>query len=666
MYILLQTPFSLLSAVLRLTYLRASLVTRELGTLFRELDATGESAIPPRQRLANAALLRPEKLRPRSADVNNPAAGANNLEAPPLPPRGESSPVSGLPDVPMVEVEQCETASTGSSQTLVDQTDGKDTPASTVGDHGLDSGSENGGAMIVDSGPAEPPSTESPADRSTEGEAKMSKLTVEELAVELDKPNVGSDQMDVDEVMGNAIDHLRAAFKVSSSGNGDPESAPDPIEQAFFSTFIDNRKKLGEKEWNRTSRSDRWVTAYPAQSGTRDLYDALANSFDLEPLPGDLLSFTTIERPAPHFHVCIQRSDGVRKNANPITIPETLYLDRFMHTGDSDSPLFRGRKRKWDVMTRLNEMEESEAKRRSTSKAEPQAATVNRPSNPPAPEELTEEEIDGFLVIGGPHYPLPAASSSAPDVTNGQWHLDGADADAGMQQLSGNYDVLEPDTPEIDAGAAPSTPAATEPPTESGSSNNTAPTLPTSDLDGFWDKFVASEQGELARLAAERDSMFSDSRRVAYRLHAVVCHAGATASAGHYWVWIRDFGDDGRGDVWRKYNDTSVSVHPAEFVFGELNTKGEPYYLAYVRADEVAGLVSIPRRRPLPSLPTPEGPESEPMPLLPPPQSPPPVPPRPKSALDMVMVDAAAADDVVATVEYLEDVDMLPPPYAGP
>lgn len=515
--------------------------------------------------------------------------------------------------------------------------------------------------MIVDSGPAELPSTESPAERSAEGEAKMSKLTVEELAVELDKPNVGSDQMDVDEVMGNAIDHLRAAFKVSSSsGTSGSEPAPDPIEQAFFSTFIDNRKKLGEREWNRTSRSDRWVTAYPAQSGTRDLYDALANSFDLEPLPGDLLSFTTIERPAPHFHVCIQRSDGVRKNANPITIPETLYLDRFMHTGDSESPLFKGRKRKWDVTTRLNEMEEPEAKKRLlTPKAEPQA-TANRPSNPAAPEELTEEEIDGFLVIGGPNYPPPAASSSAPDMMDGQWHVVDAPVDPELQLLSSKHDVPEPDRPEMDI-AADATPS--PPPIASGDSSN-APALPTSDLDGFWGRFVAEEQGELSRLAAERDRLFSDSRRVAYRLHAVVCHAGATASAGHYWVWIRDFGRDGGADVWRKYNDTSVSVHPAEFVFGELNTKGEPYYLAYVRADEVESLVSIPRRRPLPaptplSLPTP----------LPPLSSPPPVPPRPKSALDTVMVDAAAVaddDDVVATVEYLEDVDMLPPPYVGP
>jgi ubiquitin carboxyl-terminal hydrolase 25/28 len=520
----------------------------------------------------------------------------------------------------MVDAEQCETASSGSSQTLVNQADGEGTLVATPEDASTEKGTT---AAVY--GPAEQPSSEPTASgpgQPSQGEVKMSKLTVEELAEELNKPNVGSDQMDVDEVMGNAIDHLRAAFKVSSIGSS--EAAPDPIEQAFFSTFIDNRKKIGEPNWNRTSRSDRWVTAYPAQSGTRDLYDALANSFDLEPLPGDLLSFTTIERPAPHFHVCIQRSDGVRKNSNPITIPETLYLDRFMHTADTQSALFKARKRKWDVKTRLNELANPAAKESlETAKAESQAA--GRPANASTQtDDLTEEEIDGFLVIGGLGSQAPAASSSA---ATGQPDSNGTAISADLKQLLSKYDIVEPEIPQRDAP---------QPPDE----RVEAAPIPPSDLDSFWEKFVAEENEERERLTAERDSLFSDAHSVAYRLHAVVCHAGTTASAGHYWVWIHDF----ERDVWRKYNDTTVSVHPAEFVFGELNTKGEPYYLAYVRADQVDELVSIPRRRP---------------------QVPPPVPPRPNrvASEDTVMADAGDSE-VVTSVEHLEDVEMQPPPYS--
>jgi ubiquitin carboxyl-terminal hydrolase 25/28 len=529
----------------------------------------------------------------------------------------------------MVDVEQCETASSTSSHTLVDQPTEESPLVVMLEDQGV----EKSAAAAVDS-PAKQAPSDATLGRQNEGEAKMSKLTVEELAAELDKPNVGSDQMDVDEVMGNAIDHLRAAYKVSSIGGS--EAAPDPIEQAFFSTFIDNRKKIGELEWNRTSRSDRWVTAYPAQSGTRDLYDALANSFDLEPLPGDLLSFTTIEKPAPHFHVCIQRSDGVRKNANPITIPETLYLDRFMHTDDTQSPLFKGRKRKWDIETRLNEMGSFAAKERlETAKPEPQAA--GRPSDTSAQDdELTEEEIDGFLVIGGLDPPAQGPSmAGTAAMTNG-------DLDPQLKQLLKKYGVAEPEGSQTSAPTLQQT----------GDDQGTA--LPASDLDGFWERFVAEENEERERLTAERDSIFRDARQVAYRLHAVVCHAGATASAGHYWVWIHDF----ERDVWRKYNDTRVSVHPADFVFGELNTKGEPYYLAYVKADEVHNLVSIPRRRP----------QQQQQQQL----APPAIPPRPRSAQDTVMADggggggSGGCDSVMPSIEHWEDVEMLPPPYAEP
>ncbi|KAK4098713.1 cysteine proteinase [Parathielavia hyrcaniae] len=610
--------------------------TRELSTLFRELDATGESSIRPRQRLANAALLRPEKLRPRSVETDS-TQGANRSDAPPLPPRiGEGS-VSKVPDAsadaPMVDVERVETASSASSQrTLVNQQDGGGDAATAPDDR-----CDEKATSAAEAFPTEPASSDPTVGGATQEGVKVSKLTVEELAAELDKPNVGSDQMDVDEVMGNAIDHLRAAFKVSSMGKSD--AAPDPIEQAFFSTFIDNRKKIGEPDWNRTRRSDRWVTAYPAQSGTRDLYDALANSFDLEPLPGDLLSFTTIERPAPHFHICIQRSDGVRKNANPITIPETLYLDRFMHTADPQSALFKARKRKWDIKTRLNELANPAAKETlETAKAESQVAG-RPPTSVPQNDDLTEEEIDGFLVIGcGDFQTQASSSSSGADGATNQSNSDGPASSEELKHLSSKYEVARPNMPPRGPAEPPAT-AATETP-------EPAPAAPHA----FWQRFVAEEDEERERLTAERDSLFGDARSVAYRLHAVVCHAGATASAGHYWVWIRDFE---RGGVWRKYNDTAVTVHPAgEHVLGELNSKGEPYYLAYVRADEVGGLVSIPRRRPPP-----------------PQQTPPPVPPRPAATgQDTVMTDAGGAaageDVVVASVEHWEDVEMEPPPYS--
>ncbi|KAK3321533.1 hypothetical protein B0H66DRAFT_618442 [Apodospora peruviana] len=541
---------------------------RELVTLFRELHTSGDSSITPRQRLANAALLRPEKVRPLSEEPA-PVVSPKNADAPPLPPR------AGENNEPKVTIdsllEPSETASNVSSQTLVNQTE--EDPSYVVVDHDT-SKVDVSAPMDIEMTNEEPSShpTSAPAN---ETEARRSKLSVEELAAELDKPNVGSDQMDVDEVMGNAIDHLRAAFKVAHVGRSD--SGPDPIEEAFFSTFIDNRKKVGERTWNRTTRSDRWVTAYPSKTGTRDLYSALENSFDLEPLPPDLLSFTTIDRAAPNFHICIQRSDGVSKNVNPIAIPETLYLDRFLHSGDTDSEAFQAKKRSWDIKTRLNEavpidfndfLKEEEAKSKAPASSlvlvKPNAGDGGKPT-------FDADDVDQYLAQED--FSVPSYDDES------GWSV----LSPAIKDLFAKHNVAEP---EVDM--SPSTKAAVQ-----ASQTGEVTTISPASLEEFWDTFHEAESSDKSQLTQEYKDLFNSMKEVAYRLHAVVCHAGATASAGHYWVWIHDF----EQDVWRKYNDTRVSVHPQEFVFHELNTKGEPYYLAYVRAKDIENLVGVPRRQ---------------------------------------------------------------------
>ncbi|KAK0611488.1 hypothetical protein B0T14DRAFT_439487 [Immersiella caudata] len=541
--------------------------SRELHTLFETLKVSQDRSVTPRQRLANAALLRPEKIRPKVEEAA-PVIGPPNKDAPPLPPRaGESSELKVTVDaVP----ESSETASIVSSQTLVDRPD--DDPSSYVVVSRDTTDKDESANMDIDA--PEQLGVTSPKD----AEPKNSKLTVEELAAELDKPNVGSDQMDVDEVMGNAIDHLRASYKVARVGQADAD--PDPIERAFFSKFIDNRKKTDEDNWNRSRRSDRWVTAYPAKTGRRDLYEALAISFDLERLPGDLLSFTTIEEPAPNFHICIQRSDGVSKNSNPIEIPETLYLDRFMHTPDICSDLSQSKKRAWDIKTRTNEI--APANREPAKEACPAArsASLAPKSNP---EDLADmDEVDGFLLMenqGGAENEVVASTTT--NDTMGALEDDWRVIDTTLGSLSTSHADVKAEYP-----------ATTLRPTLNKDVREPKPKAAT-EMEKFWLRFDAAEDDELTHLKAEKEEMFKNKKSVAYRLHAVVCHAGATASAGHYWVWIHDF----EQDVWRKYNDTRVSVHPAEFVFEELNTKGEPYYLAYVRESDISQLVSTPRRQ---------------------------------------------------------------------
>ncbi|KAL8738538.1 MAG: hypothetical protein Q9181_000698 [Wetmoreana brouardii] len=80
-------------------------------------------------------------------------------------------------------------------------------------------------------------------------------------------------------------------------------------------------------------------------------------------------------------------------------------------------------------------------------------------------------------------------------------------------------------------------------------------------------------------------SQFNDEefRKMPYRLQSVFIHIGS-ASYGHYWIYIRDF----KKNMWRKYNDESVSaVTDISQIFDPEpgDRPPTPYFLVYVRDD---------------------------------------------------------------------------------
>lgn len=84
----------------------------------------------------------------------------------------------------------------------------------------------------------------------------------------------------------------------------------------------------------------------------------------------------------------------------------------------------------------------------------------------------------------------------------------------------------------------------------------------------------------ISDLEAEISRCFQDFKHIGYSLFAVFIHRGE-ASYGHYWVYIKDHT---RNNIWRKYNDDSVTEVPESEVFNftEGNT-ATPYFLVYVR-----------------------------------------------------------------------------------
>ncbi|KAL9595097.1 MAG: hypothetical protein Q9179_005121 [Wetmoreana sp. 5 TL-2023] len=86
-------------------------------------------------------------------------------------------------------------------------------------------------------------------------------------------------------------------------------------------------------------------------------------------------------------------------------------------------------------------------------------------------------------------------------------------------------------------------------------------------------------------------SQFNDEefRKMPYRLQSVFIHIGS-ASYGHYWIYIRDF----KQNMWRKYNDESVSaVTDISQIFDPEpgDRPPTPYFLVYVRDDQKDELV---------------------------------------------------------------------------
>ncbi|KAL8804517.1 MAG: hypothetical protein Q9182_002525 [Xanthomendoza sp. 2 TL-2023] len=85
-------------------------------------------------------------------------------------------------------------------------------------------------------------------------------------------------------------------------------------------------------------------------------------------------------------------------------------------------------------------------------------------------------------------------------------------------------------------------------------------------------------------LTSKINSQFVDRRNLPYRLQSVFIHRGS-ATAGHYWIYIRDF----QRDLWREYNDETVSaVTDQSRIFDPdpgQGTVATPYFLVYLRDD---------------------------------------------------------------------------------
>ncbi|ODA75950.1 hypothetical protein RJ55_08591 [Drechmeria coniospora] len=581
----------------------AQAFVQELATLFHNLQTSDQAATRPSQRLANAVLLSTHTLlqSPRQSS-ETPAAA----QPPPLPAR--PSPAIPKPDedvgmAPFAATglpESMDVASNSSSRTLVDHDDAKsdrsyekvetvplrqDITAGSVADsvHSKD-------IKMTDAEQEDRPTSQQMSEAPDDGVDRANSdvamaddavpLTVDQKvlnALEHQSRSSGTDQQDVEEVMGSIINRLQAAIRPSSTDEKTGIQM-EKIMETFFVTTVNYTKKFGDGSYQNEISFDRSITAFPAPDGPCSLYDALGRNFDQQMLEDSKLSrYTAIKTLPPVLHVLIQRSQSTgRKNGNPVVIPEILYLDRYTDA-PHDSPVFRRRVEDWTLTERIADVKVL------ISRAEADQSYANIVKMP-AYMDFINNRINGAdeweaATGADENHNRESYVSLAEDA----WDFDGP--------IGHDYLLVQPghdtssDDVELQNEPAP---------------GRLAEPFDVRDTDAAIQDMVAKELQHLEKRLEERhDSMTS----VPYRLHAVICHRGQLMS-GHYWVWICDFEDR----VWRSYNDEAVEENKdtAE-VLSKLSTSGEPYFLCYVRDEDKEKYVDVPKRQRQPAGPEGEG-----------------------------------------------------------
>ncbi|KAI0007870.1 hypothetical protein F4779DRAFT_590067 [Xylariaceae sp. FL0662B] len=551
-----------------------------LQALFTELLTTTELAAQPSQELANTALSSAKDILSEQTQHKPPPLPARPSPAPPTPAK-ENGNGFNVTVEPVNDL--TETNSSGSSETLVNGSEDGPIGSSTAQSNSEDKDHEGNPDNPTSLQPNTDTSVVPEPDDYVKMEESTELLSLDEKMARVasrlkESDRSGTAQQDVEEIIGNILEHLMRAIRPSGPMPEKPDLQADKITETFFTTIVNctvRTKKdspnsalspLEEEEstLNEEIVPERWITAFPhpdKQNKVKStLVAALDRYFSYEVLSdGTFARFTTIRALPPILHICIQRSDasGV-KNKNPVIIPETLFLDRYMET-QTGSWLWKTRRRVWAVKERIKELEH-----RLTSNI--QNKTTQSASDPNAMDWASENQD----LLGG--------NSNIESLT--------------LPDLGKLFqDVARPRKRKL------SDPIDTSPSKKSSRTNSPTGHAASDQFSGMiWEASQASDEkdlSELARLREFEQSAFDEIQKEKYSLHAIICHGGGM-NAGHYWVWIRDF----KKNVWYKYNDSMVTEDNRETqsVLKDLNDTGDPYYVAYVRDEIKDDLVDVPQR----------------------------------------------------------------------
>ncbi|KAH8668722.1 hypothetical protein BX600DRAFT_435245 [Xylariales sp. PMI_506] len=554
-----------------------------LQALFISLQETTQHATEPSQKLANTALRSA-----RALLLQKQKKQEAESQPPPLPARPVADPQKTTQDADLIDIsvepinDASDNLSTKSSQTLVNDVAEANSNGSFVEVNVSDGAPD---AKVVESGPetSVEAAVVSDIDNDAVTDIFSKDLSLEEkdriISQRLEESDrKGTDQQDAGEIIEIIFEHIMRAICSEGPMPSNPDLQADVITNTFYSLVVNYTQKADQSM--DTAREevvpDRWINAFPHPKAgeSRTLYEALDRTHDIQFLrSSNLARYTAIRTLPPILHICIQRA-GATKNHNPVIINEVLYMDRYMEV-EKGSELSDARRYVWGLKERLGELE---------------ARDEDDPKHSTAPHDDNTQDLD-FAV-----QPAVQTFETLLNVGEESTKKESSEFDSLLRAFAHSPQVGTHKR-QLGSEALADTKDQEPPQKKSHAVSHSSAVSSASELGRVLGDatqvFALMTREELQEAKAQIENSFARLQKQKYRLHAVICHSGGT-SAGHYWVWIRDF----KKDTWVKFNDSTVTVdkRPCQAVIDELNQKGDPYYLAYVRDDMKDDLVDIPQR----------------------------------------------------------------------
>ncbi|KUJ10644.1 ubiquitin C-terminal hydrolase-like protein [Mollisia scopiformis] len=381
---------------------KAQKFVAELHNLFENLKTASSRSVKPTRELAELTIFSSlTEANFRRASISSPSGPPNidsimNMDSPIIgpqwPPPREASQTSSMTaedDIEMVDrpgEKQNEASDDSSEATLVDmdqlpsydEVAGDNKDKNTLSDekknqstnHTADLAELEGDAVMVngETSPVESPQTmtapEKPPPIPPRNKSGLVISTTEskDLIPDDDLWRFGT-QQDVTEVIGNVTFRMQCAIKPTSIEEDSGEQI-DIIRDTFFGSSTTYTQKAQSLE----KKVEAWPTiiVYPGKGVIRDIYEAIDVVFDEQRVEVDNTvcpQYSCISKLPPVLQIQIQRTDYDKdsqrssKNRTAVTFPETIYLDRYVDTGDPNSMVMKRRRETWRWKEKLRKLE---------------------------------------------------------------------------------------------------------------------------------------------------------------------------------------------------------------------------------------------------------------------------------------------------------------------